>query len=178
MTSGVTRRIRGGAAADCVGRATIVALGCAIVLASLGVAIVRAAAARSAAGAGDPDPAERKALVAVCGKCHKVSLFDQSLRSEPDWMDTLQTMVDRGAAGTDEQFARIVNYLRRTLTIVNINSATAQQLVPVLGVSEQTAQAIVAQRNKQGKFTGLAEIKSIQGVDAASIEARKARIVF
>jgi competence ComEA-like helix-hairpin-helix protein len=153
--------------------ATFVVLGCAIVVAILSVAV-----ARAAASAGDPDPADRKALLAVCGKCHKVSLFDKSLRSQPDWMDTLQTMVDRGAVGSDAQFARIVNYLLRTLTIVNVNTASAQQLVPVLGVSEQTAQAIVARRSQQGKFAGLADIKNIPGVDASSIEARKARIAF
>jgi competence ComEA-like helix-hairpin-helix protein len=167
-------RIRGGAASlDRAGRAKSVTLGCMVVL-----AILSGAVARAAAGAADPDPADRKALLAVCGKCHKVSLFDKSLRSEPDWMDTLQTMVDRGAVGTDEQFARIVNYLLRSLTIVNVNSATAQQLVPVLAVSAQTAEAIVARRIQLGKFAGLEEIKRIPGVDSASIEARKARIAF
>ncbi len=59
-------------------------------------------------------------------------------------------MVDRGAVGTDEQFARILNYLQRTLTIVNVNSASAPQLAPVLGVSEQTAEAIVASAAARG----------------------------
>jgi competence ComEA-like helix-hairpin-helix protein len=165
-------RIRSAASLDCGRHAAIVVLGFAIASASFGVA------ARAPVSAGDPDPADRKALVAVCGKCHKVGLFDESIHSEPDWRDTLQAMVDRGAAGTDEQFARIVNYLQRTLTIVNINSASALQLAPVLGVSEQTAQAIVAQRSRQGKFSNLAELERIPGVDAAGIEARKARIAF
>jgi competence ComEA-like helix-hairpin-helix protein len=165
-------RIRSAAPFGCGRHAAIVVLGYAIASASFSVA------ARGPVNAGDSDPADRKALVAVCGKCHKVGLFDKSIRSEPDWKDTLQAMVDRGAAGTDEQFARIVNYLQRTLTIVNVNSASALQLAPVLGVSEQTAEAIVGQRSRQGRFSNLAELERIPGVDAAGIEARKARIAF
>jgi competence ComEA-like helix-hairpin-helix protein len=164
--------IRSATPSGCGRRAATVALGYAIAVASLSVA------ARVAANTGDPDPADRKALVAVCGKCHKVSLFDKTVRSEPDWRDTLQAMVDRGAMGTDEQFARIVNYLQRTLTLVNVNSASAVQLAPVLGVSEQTARAIVAQRSRLGKFSNLAQLEGIPGIDAAGIEARKARIAF
>src|SRR5580692_8758156 len=86
-SAGVAMRIRSAAPLDCGRHAAILVFGYAIASASFSVS------ARGPVNAGDPDPADRKALVAVCGKCHKVGLFDKSIRSEPDWRDTLQTMV-------------------------------------------------------------------------------------
>jgi DNA uptake protein ComE-like DNA-binding protein len=46
----------------------------------------------------------------------------------------------------------------------------------VLNVSATTAQAIIARRSTQ-KFTGLADLKSVSGVDASALDA-KARLIF
>jgi competence protein ComEA len=151
----------------------------AIVLVGLGYGLVASAGApRSSVDGGDPDPADRQALVAVCGRCHQVSLFDKSLRSEPDWIATVQKMVDRGATGSDEQFARVGNYLLRTLTIVNVNVASAEEIAVTLNLSQRTAQAIVARRDQHGKFKSLDELKDIPGVNPAALESRKARVAF
>ncbi len=62
------------------------------------------------------------------------------------WHDTVQTMVDRGASGTDEQFDDIMDYLHRTMTTIDVNTAPADELEIVLNVPETTAQAIIARR--------------------------------
>jgi DNA uptake protein ComE-like DNA-binding protein len=85
-------------------------------------------------------------------------------------------MVDRGASGTDEQFDDIMDYLHRTITTINVNTALADELEIVLNVSPTTAQAIIARRSTQ-KFTGLADLKSVSGVDASALDA-KARLIF
>jgi len=46
----------------------------------------------------------------------------------------------------------------------------------VLGVSETAAKAIVARRGAR-RFTGLADLKSVAGVDGGSVDA-KARLIF
>jgi competence protein ComEA len=119
---------------------------------------------------------EGQSLKAVCAKCHNLQIVMDTPMSYDDWHDTVQKMVDRGASGTDEQFDDVMDYLHRTMTTINVNTAPVDELEIVLDVSETTAQAIIARRSTQ-KFTGLTELKSIPGVDAPTVDA-KARLIF
>ena len=119
---------------------------------------------------------EDQALKAVCAKCHNLQIVMDTPRSYDDWHDTVQQMVDRGASGTDEQFDDIMDYLHRTMTTIDVNSAEPDELEIVLDVSEATAQAIVARREIK-KFTGLSDLKTVPGIDAATVDS-KARLIF
>jgi competence protein ComEA len=119
---------------------------------------------------------EAQSLKAVCAKCHNLQIVMDTPMSVDDWHDTVQKMVDRGASGTDEQFDDVMDYLHRTMTTINVNTAPVDELEIVLGVSETTAQAIIARRNTQ-KFTGLVDLKSVPGVDAPTVDT-KARLIF
>ena len=119
---------------------------------------------------------ESQSVKAVCAKCHTLQLVMDTPRSYDDWHETVQKMVDRGASGTDEQFDDIMDYLHRTMTTINVNTAVADELEIVLNVPETTAQAIIARRSTQ-KFSGPADLKSVPGVDAATVDA-KARLIF
>jgi competence protein ComEA len=126
-----------------------------------------------------PAPAlarESQSLKAVCAACHNLQIVMDTPMSYDAWHDTVQSMVDRGASGTDEQFDDIMDYLHRTMTTINVNTALADELEIVLDVPETTAQAIIARRSTQ-KFTGLIDLKSVPGVDAPTIDA-KARLIF
>jgi len=136
-------------------------------------------AAAQTAEVAPPDPRlarESQSLKTVCAKCHNMQLVMDTPRSYDDWRDTVQKMVDRGASGTDEQFDDIMDYLHRTMTTINVNTAVADELEIVLNVPETTAQAIIARRSIQ-KFTGLADLKSVSGVEASTVDA-KARLIF
>jgi competence protein ComEA len=117
-----------------------------------------------------------QSLKAVCAKCHNLQIVMDTPMSYDDWHDTVQKMVDRGASGTDEQFDDIMDYLHRTMTTINVNTAPADELEIVLNVSETTAQAIIARRSTQ-KFTGLTDLKSVPGIDVPAVDA-KARLIF
>jgi DNA uptake protein ComE-like DNA-binding protein len=91
------------------------------------------------------DAADKAAFEAVCGACHPASMASD-LRSESDWTDTVDVMVKAGAKGTGEQFDALLRYLRDNLTKVNVNTATAEEIAPVLAVSEATARDIVKRR--------------------------------
>jgi competence protein ComEA len=124
-----------------------------------------------------PDLArEGQSLKAVCAQCHNLQIVMDTPMSYDAWHDTVQTMVDRGASGTDEQFDDIMDYLHRTMTTIDVNTAPADELEIVLHVPEPTAQAIIARRGTK-KFTGLADLKSVPGVDASTVDA-KARLIF
>ncbi len=119
---------------------------------------------------------ESRSFKAVCARCHNLQLVMDTPMSYDAWHDTVQTMMDRGATGTDQQFADVMDYLHRTVTTVDVNTADADELQIVLHVPKATAQAILARRSTQ-KFKGLADLKSVPGVDASTVEA-KARLIF
>jgi competence protein ComEA len=120
--------------------------------------------------------ADKAAFEAVCGACHPVSMAS-GLRSEPDWKETVEVMVKAGAKGTVDQFDGLLRYLRDNLTKVNVNTATAAEIAPVLAVSEATARDIVKRRTAKS-FRTIEELEQLPRVDAAKLEARKDRIVF
>ncbi len=135
----------------------------------------------AAAAWGNPNPArnlarESHSLKAVCAKCHNLQIVMDTPMSYDAWHDTVQTMMDRGATGTDQQFADVMDYLHRTMTTIDVNTADADELQLVLHVPEATAQAILARRSTQ-KFTGLADLESVPGVDAAAMDT-KAKLIF
>ena len=100
------------------------------------------------------------------------------LRTESEWLQEIEQMVKIGAKGTDEQFERVVRVLLRTLTKVNVNTATAPEIAPVLDITDATAEGLVKYRTEHGSFKTLKDLKKIPGVDAAKLNARKERIVF
>jgi competence protein ComEA len=124
-----------------------------------------------------PDLArERRSLKAVCATCHNLQIVMDTPKSYDAWHDTVQKMVDRGAKGTDEQYDDIMDYLHRTITTINVNSADADELEIVLNVPETAAQAIVARRNTK-RIANLADLKSIPGINPATVNA-KTRLIF
>lgn len=142
-----------------------------LLLASAGSVQARPHHARRPA---DPDAA---AFHKVCGRCHNIEVPLDTVQSAADWHDTVQLMVDRGAKGTDAQFAGVMRYLRAHLTTINVNRASAPELAAVLGVSAGVADSIVARRT-QRPFRDLADLESLPGVDRSAMEARKRRIFF
>lgn len=141
----------------------------------MGVLVLGAGAALSQGSRGDA--ADKAAFEVVCGACHPASMASD-LRAEADWRDTVAVMVKAGAKGTEAQFDGLMRYLLRNLTKVNVNTATAAEIAPVLAVSEATARDIVKRRTEKGSFRAIEELKQLPGVDAAKLDGRKDRIVF
>ena len=119
---------------------------------------------------------ESRSVKAVCARCHNLQIVMDTPMSFDAWHDTVQNMMDRGATGTDQQFADVMDYLHRTMTTIDVNTADADELQIVLRVPEAAAQAILARRSTQ-KFTSVADLESVPGVDASAVEA-KARLIF
>ena len=151
--------------------------GCVLLVAVSQLVAARAAAPALPAAAQDPSLAqEGVSLQAVCGKCHSLQIVMDTPMSYDAWHDTVQKMIDRGAVGTDEQLEDIMDYLHRTMTTINVNTADTDELGIVLDVSDSVARTIVTRRNKR-KFTDLADLKSVPGIDASAMDAR-ARLIF
>lgn len=137
------------------------------------LAVLCAAPAAHAGPAADPDAAT---FEQVCGACHNTDLSVEAPRSYEGWYDTVQTMIDRGARGSDTQFQSVMNYLYRNLTTIDVNEAEAEDLVAVLHATPQVAEAIIARRTAR-KFTDLTDLKTVPGLDPTVLDAQ-ARLIF
>lgn len=114
---------------------------------------------------------------AICGSCHATTLVD-GLRTEAEWRDEINQMIKIGARGTDEQFQRVMRVLARTLTKVNVNTASPQEIAPVLDLSNGAAEAVVKRRTENGSFKTIEDLKKVPGVDPAKLDTRKDRVMF
>lgn len=151
----------------------------AFVLIAVASARVTAAPQAAPVQAAAPDPkADEATFMAVCGACHDANLVEGAFRTPPELDDTISRMQSYGASATADQFEQVRVHLLRTYGRVNVNLVPARDMAPVLDVTSQVADAVVAYRTQNGKFASLDDLKKVPGLDAAKIDARRTRITF
>ncbi|WP_101876155.1 helix-hairpin-helix domain-containing protein [Lachnoclostridium edouardi] len=63
-----------------------------------------------------------------------------------------------------------------TVSVVNLNTATREQLMTLAGIGESRAEDIIRYREEKGKFRSIEEIKNIPGIKDAVFEKIKDKI--
>ncbi len=58
-----------------------------------------------------PPAGSREAFREVCGACHSVETVTSQRRTRAQWQESINSMIARGAKGTPEEFALILDYL-------------------------------------------------------------------
>jgi cytochrome c5 len=134
-------------------------------------------AAIKAASELDNDPGDAEAVRDVCTACHSSSQFLGTPRSSSRWEELFGQMARQGAHPNDEQVDRIVRYFQRNLMVVNVNTSPDEELGPTLQTSPEVTAAITLRR-MQRKFTGIADLATIPGVDRRVLERLKDRLQF
>jgi competence protein ComEA len=87
-------------------------------------------------------------------------------------------MIARGAKGTDEEFAAVLDYLSKNFLgdaprPLNINRANNIELESVAGLTRTEAAALLKWRQAAGFCKSLEDLKKVPGIDYKKIEARK-----
>ena len=135
---------------------------------------------------GDLSAAEEEAFAAaaestlerVCIACHPFENIIKTRRTVREWQDQVTSMAQRGAPGTEADFALVRKYLTRYYGIVRVNSATPEELSAVLGLPAKVAAAVVEYRTANGNFADLAALEKVAGVDKAKLEEQPEAIRF
>jgi len=137
-------------------------------------------AAAAAARPQSTNDAGKKAYQQVCFDCHGADMIEGMGQSKADWQETVDQMVAKGARGTEDQLAAIVEYLSETFPPkkINVNTESASDLQLDLDISGKAAAAIVHYRESHGNIKTLAELEKVPDVEPAKIEAKKDRLVF
>lgn len=144
------------------------------------------AAAAPTAGANQypdfPPGPGRDTFLRVCSVCHSPEQVIGHGQDSSGWTDTLNQMIQNGAQGSDEDFGAILQYLTTNVgpmpSQINMNTATSLDLQSWLGFSKAQADAVVAYRTAHGKFTSIADVEKVPGVDASLLANYKSALTF
>ncbi len=99
------------------------------------------------------------------------------------WVETVDRMKAFGAAGGDDEFAAVLEYLAthfrgETVRPLDMNTAEALDLESVLQLLRRESRAVLEYRSKRGQFSSLDDLKGLDPAIFKKIEAKKDRIVF
>ena len=129
-----------------------------------------------------PDGPGKATMERICGGCHGPEIVLGKKLTRDGWSQIVMNMIQRGAQGTDDDFADIVDYLTNTVSVeaakINVNKATAAQLQKGLDLSDKDADAILQYRQANGDFKTVDDLKKVPGIDTAKIDAKKAKLSF
>ncbi len=137
----------------------------------------------AAASAQMPDGPGRAETEKLCKNCHELARSVSKKQDREGWQATLVKMTAFGMKATDQELGTMLEYLAKhwpaeDVPPVTVNTAAAIEMESRLGLRRSHAAAIVAYREKNGKFKDVEDLKKVPGVDAEKIEAKKDRIVF
>ncbi len=130
-----------------------------------------------------PDGVGKAETQKMCATCHDL---DKSLSLKQDrngWQRTVEKMVAFGLKTTDAEITTVVDYLTRSYPAddvprLKVNSAEALDFESILALKRSQAKAVIAYREKNGKFKSIADLKKVPGIEAAKLEAKKDRLIF
>lgn len=127
-----------------------------------------------------PDGAGRKQFQDICSKCHELDGIVALHNTKQAWTHVVDQMVERGAEGSDEDFELIVEYLTKNFgrDKVKVNQAPAKDLAAALAIPQDVAEAIVAEREKNGAFKDWDDLKRVSALDLKKLEEKKDRLEF
>jgi DNA uptake protein ComE-like DNA-binding protein len=86
-------------------------------------------------------------------------------------------MMEHGATGTEAQLAGVTEFFLSNLTVINVNTSPPDEIEWVLGATPTVRDFIVERRSRR-KFTSLADLSSVPGIDEARLRRLQERISF
>jgi competence ComEA-like helix-hairpin-helix protein len=131
-----------------------------------------------------PDGKGKELILRACVGCHKAGEIAVYRFTRDEYHAIVYRMSDRGAQATPAELEVIADYLFEHFpkiedaTKINVNKATAQEIVTGLGLTSDEADAVVKYRERHGDFHAWGDLLIIYGVDGKKIAAAKDKISF
>jgi len=112
-----------------------------------------------------------------CSTCHGPERALVAPRTKKGWEGVLAEMVNNGAQLEAGESEAIVTFLTERHGLVNVNVATAEEMV-ALGLSGKDAETIVSYRTDKGPFADFAALRAVPGLDVDRLDAVRERVAF
>lgn len=163
-------------------RVSAVLAGSLLALATTVALTATAAQTAQPSGEGMPDGPGKDVTVRMCGVCHEARRAASVRLTVDGWAAVIDGMIKRGAKGSDEDVAVVLDYLSthflgEASQPVNVNTAPQIDLELVAGLLRSEARAVVEYREKNGPFKTLDEMKKVPGLDFKKIDSKRDFIV-
>jgi competence protein ComEA len=117
-----------------------------------------------------PPGSGREQVARLCGGCHGLATVTAARRTAADWRRITDEMLARGTAGTASDSTAVAGYLIANFGRVNVNTAPAQELALVLGLSPAEAAAIVEYRTHEGGIRTFDDLRNVPGLDFGKLQ--------
>ena len=118
--------------------------------------------------------AAEKTMERVCIACHPFENIVKTRRLPKDWADQVTVMSQRGAPGTDPDFALIKKYLVRYYGIVRVNTASAEGMATLISFTSAASLSSSSSRSKSSIVTVCALSPSTRTRSSNSTSRKKA----
>jgi competence ComEA-like helix-hairpin-helix protein len=158
-------------------RSTPVAIAAsALIATALTVPVVSYVPVQQPAGVADDPTTEL--FMQMCHRCHDAARITAIRRTKSEWQEVLTKMIERGATGTEDDFVKVFEYVRRHYGKVYVNDAKADEITTSLELSAKDADAILAYRKTNGPFQDFDALKKVPGIDLKVLDAHKDSVAF
>ena len=127
-----------------------------------------------------PEGPGRSTTARLCTTCHGIGNFVRRRESRDGWNTVIEEMIRRGAKGEEAEWAEVSDYLYAQFSNlkINVNKATAEQLADKLSLSPEQAAAIIAYRERNGRFKTIEDLQKVPGLDPDTIQSKLPQIDF
>jgi len=131
-----------------------------------------------------PDGPAKEYVNKICLQCHEASQLLSERKTEADWKATVARMALKGVPAPAEQYDAIAAYMAKNFvkvedaTKINMNTASADEIVAAIGLTHDEANALVTYREKHGTYREWGEMLVVYGVDGRKLQAAKDKMSF
>jgi len=128
-----------------------------------------------------PDGPGKEVTGKICTECHDTANIRKLRLPRDQWSDKMDEMVDRGAKGTDQEMAAVLDYLTQNFgpdSKIYVNSAPFSELKAILKLTNEETDAVLAYRKQNGNFQQWRDLLKVAALDGKKIEAKKDLLAF
>jgi competence protein ComEA len=131
-----------------------------------------------------PDGPGKPIIERSCDGCHRAAAMVDYHKTPEEWDTIVRRMIGRGAQVQGGEVDTLISYLSKSFPKIedasklNVNKATADQLVTVMGLTPEEAKAVVDYRDRHGNYRVWGEMLVIYGVDGRKVQAAKDKISY
>ena len=128
-----------------------------------------------------PEGPDRELTVRVCAACHEPQRAASIRLTREGWEEVVAKMVGLGAKATDEELARVIDYLAvnykgEAAKPINLNTASAVELESVAGLLRKEAALWIRYRNDT-PCKSIDDLKKVPGFPFKKADSRRDRLV-
>jgi type II secretory pathway component PulK len=122
-----------------------------------------------------PPGEARQSVLESCSSCHNLKVVVLARKNRSEWAKAINDMIQRGAQLFPEEIEPITNYLVKVCgpdvpKLLNVNTATKEELAAVPGLKPDLASRILDARAKAGPFKSAEDLRQALKLDPADFE--------